>query len=62
MNILSTEMLRELVTPASELGSTARFERAKRREKETGRFLPAQESVTRVYTLTTKHENGSLRR
>jgi hypothetical protein len=26
------------VTPASELGSTARFERARRREKETGRF------------------------
>jgi hypothetical protein len=52
-----------LVTPASEPGSTTRFERANRRGKETGRFRPllvglAQESVTRVYTLTTKHENA----
>jgi hypothetical protein len=30
----------------------------KRREKETGRYLPAQESLTRVYTLTAMHEKS----
>jgi hypothetical protein len=47
------------VTPASELGFAGRFKWEKRLEQETSRFQPALESVTRVYNLTTKKENGT---